>query len=124
MQTSELEERRSHARIPVHGRGLSLLQPHNVVSFDVFDISIGGISFTYPGWENWQEKGLKLTYIDFGNLVLDDIPVRVISDVRHDVQTDIDPESPPLRRCGLKFKLLTTIQKDRLSEYLNKISAF
>jgi len=117
-----LKERRRHQRIIVRGRGVSLMQPNNIVSFDVFDISMGGISFTYPGWENWREKGLQLSYMDFGHLILDDISARIVADVRHDVQSDIDPDSPPLRRCSVKFEGLTESQRVLLSDYLAKLS--
>ncbi|KPK00691.1 MAG: hypothetical protein AMJ60_00070 [Desulfobacterales bacterium SG8_35] len=112
------KERRKHKRFSVNERSCVLVSPIKVLSYKVLDISDAGIAFLYAGWENWPEKGIKLDIID-QEFCLEDIPVRVISDMSFDDGSD---SLKMLRRCGVKFTRLNADQKQILQQYIESVA--
>jgi hypothetical protein len=117
----DITERRKVNRQRLLGRGIVLSSHGKVLSLDSFDISPDGLSFTYAGWEEWREPLLQMDFIDHP-LFLEKVPVRVISDVMHDDQTEVEEAGLPIRRCGVQFLKLTRAQRGQLERHLKSLT--
>lgn len=116
-QKLDITERRKAVRQRLHGRGIVLPSNGRVLSLNTFDISTGGLSFTYAGWEEWKEPFMRIDFID-QPVFLEKVPVKVISDVLHDDQAEVDEAGLPIRRCGVQFLKLSKAQQGRLEKHL------
>ena len=112
------KERRKHKRVSVSERSCVLVSPVKVLSYKVLDICDAGMAFLYAGWENWPTKGVKLDIID-QEFSLEDIPVRIITDMQYDDGSDT---LIMLRRCGVKFSRLKADQKLLLKQYIESLA--
>ncbi|MEW6429671.1 MAG: PilZ domain-containing protein [Thermodesulfobacteriota bacterium] len=117
---ADMRERRRDTRYRVTPQGVVVLTPDPVISFDVFDVSRGGLSFTYAGWRQWAEDSLRMDFLG-RRIVLEKVPVEVVSDVAF---SPADPAGDgfPLRRCSVRFGQLDTKQEQRLVTYLSQLS--
>ena len=113
-------ERRKAERKRLLGRGIVLPSHGKVLSLNTFDISIGGLSFTYAGWEEWEEPLFQVDFIDHP-VFLKKVPVKVISDVLHDDQAEVEEAGLPVRRCGVQFLSLTKAQRGQLERHLESL---
>ena len=116
----DITERRKAERKRLHGRGIVLPANGKVVSLDTFDISTGGLSFTYAGWEEWKKPLMQVDFID-RSLFLEKVQVRVISDVLHDDQTEVEEAGLPIRRCGIQFLNLSKTQRQQIEKHLREL---
>ncbi len=113
-------ERRQAERRRLLNRGIVLPAHGKVLSLNTFDLSTGGLSFTYAGWEEWQEPLIQMDFIDYP-VFLEKVPVRVIFDVLHDDQAEVEEAGLPIRRCGVQFLKLTKAQRSQLEKCLGAL---
>lgn len=112
-------ERRRYKRFQLLDEGVVLIGAKNLLSSHVIDVSHGGIAFEYvTTGVIWPRKTITLDFIDVP-LFLEAVPVKIVSDVI--VQPANTENGPEIRRCGVKFILLTEAQKKGISEYLKRI---
>jgi len=114
----DIHERRDHRRYRLMDRGLVMVKPSLVFSLNVYDISKGGLAFTYAGWQDWTGETMHLDYMD-KDLFLERLPVRIVSDIDN---PDRKEDSSHLRRCGVQFINLKDSQQKMLGEYIHTIS--
>lgn len=119
-RTMEIKERRKVERKRLLNRGIVLPSRGKVLSLNAFDLSIGGLSFTYAGWEDWKEPFIQVDFIDYP-VFLEKVPVKVVSDVLHDDQDEVEEAGLPIRRCGVQFLKLTKAQQRQLEKHLGAL---
>ena len=117
----DITERRKANRHRLLGRGIVLPSHGKTISLNAFDISAGGLSFTYVGWEEWKEPLLRMDFIDHP-LFLEKVPVRVVFDLLHDDQAEVEEAGLPIRRCGVQFLKLTKAQRVQLESHLKSLT--
>jgi hypothetical protein len=109
-----LKENRKFKRYKVQNRSTVLTYPIPILSYSVLDVSDTGLSFTYKGWEKWPQEGIKIDILD-REYFLENIPAQIINDVQ------LNEESKSLRRCSVKFGLLSKEEKDNLRRYIESV---
>lgn len=105
----ELKERRSHPRHPVRSGTITA----NNRTGEIIDISMGGLAFSYVEQGDWEgesfDRGMLLGE---GDLCIEDIPFKVISDCAINRGLSI------IRRCGVQFGKLTPRQIAQLEYFI------
>ncbi|MEW6428472.1 MAG: PilZ domain-containing protein [Thermodesulfobacteriota bacterium] len=108
------QEKRKEKRYMVRGRALALVSPNNIMPFQILDISRSGLAFSYNGTEDWGNELLELELFDDEDFYLDQIPIKIISDI------PVDDTSHALRRCGVQFGELSPNQQALLEYFIQK----
>lgn len=82
------------------------------------DMGMDGLSFRYFG----NGEALKGAYVDVfmteGDFYLGKVPIKIMSEV--DVVKKKSPDSKTLRQCYVRFEKLTSQQKTKLKEFIDK----
>ncbi|MEJ2688950.1 MAG: hypothetical protein P8130_03180 [Deltaproteobacteria bacterium] len=55
-------------------------------------------------------------------LFLEKVPVRVVFDLLHDDQEEVEEAGLPIRRCGVQFLKLTKTQRIQLENHLKSLT--
>ena len=124
------QEKRSFSRYPVRDNsGAILMTPGNIVSYCILDVSKSGLAFCYNGRfsEDKKRKNAIVTFLaeDVGSI---DIFVQIVSDSKLDEEDLWHPSQedrlniPYLRRCGVKFNLLSPGQEDTIDTYIESLT--
>lgn len=114
----KISERRAHKRLPVKERVLVFIIPSKTGSmYHVVDIAEGGLSFRYIGKEEMTEEIRQLSMLVGNNLWLDSVPVSPRFDV------PINNGYIPMRKKGIRFGPLSSIQKNKLQDFLQRTAA-
>ena len=108
----KITERRAHKRLPIKERVLATGSMYHVV-----DIAEGGLAFRYIGKEEMTGEISQLSMLVGDNLWLDSVPVSPSSDV------PIDNGYIPMRKKGIRFGPLSSIQKNKLQDFLQRTAA-
>jgi len=103
-------ERRKHKRYRAKSGTCAL----NSRVGEIIDISLGGLAFRYVDRGEWDDMPPSDLGILFGNgdLCLEDIPLKVISDCAINDGINIT------RRCGVQFGELTKKQLEQLEYFI------
>ncbi len=120
----ESQDMRSFPRYQVRNGSALLLMPGNIVSHSLLDVSKSGLSFCYYGKsiDIRESNGAEVTLFA-ENAILSDISITVISDTLINTEFVGDPtnnmlsELLQLRRCGVKFTLLSEDIEDLLADH-------
>jgi len=113
-----ITERRTHKRYPVKERVLVFVSPEatGINFYHVVDIAQGGLAFRYLGEEKMAWDISKLSILVNENLWLDNLPVTPIFDVAS------NKGYIPMRKKGVQFGSLTSVQKFQLKDFLQRIA--
>ncbi|MBW1903425.1 MAG: hypothetical protein JRJ20_17640 [Deltaproteobacteria bacterium] len=119
-------ERRKHKRFRAEEgtlaefhktRFFKIGKPRLVKSIPISDISSGGIGFQYSARDMWPIKFDTLTISNAPDEIrIDNVPFKTVSDFP--ISRPVSSKS--MRRCGVKFGELTSIQKSDLSALIQK----
>jgi len=115
---NNITERRAHKRFPVKERILVHVssEKNSGNIYHVVDIAQGGLAFRYLGEEQMALDISKLSILVKENLWLDDLPVTPVFDVAS------NKGYIPMRKQGLRFGTLTSIQRYQLQDFLQRIA--
>ena len=114
----QITERRAHKRLPIKERVLVFIIPSTTGSmYHVVDIAEGGLAFRYIGQEEMTGEIKQLSILIGDNLWLDSLPVSPSFDV------PINNGYIPMRKKGIRFGSLSSIQKNKLQDFLQKTAA-
>ena len=121
-------DRRRAPRFEITSSGAVHVPQELVVSYDLLDISEGGLSFIYRNksdHENWvgEEREIDL----FGeSFFISDLSVKVVSDKTFNqcnVEKPLNTKTSHLHRCGMQFVILNQNQKNQVDSYLQSLDA-
>ena len=102
-------ERRKHQRYSAKTGSCAI---NNKVG-QIIDISMGGLSFSYIDRGDWSNEGVELGMLfGEGELCLDDLPLKIISDCAIGSGLSI------IRRCGVEFGKLDARQISQLEYFI------
>ena len=88
--------------------------------FAVIDVSMGGLRAQYVGPDmHLYEKNILSIETDDGNIKIEDIPFKVITDYKF---TRL-PDNSYLRRCGIQFGKLSEYHKQQLVKLIAEYSS-
>ncbi|MBI4792731.1 MAG: PilZ domain-containing protein [Deltaproteobacteria bacterium] len=114
----KITERRAHKRLPIKERVLVFIIPSATGSlYHVVDIAEGGLAFRYIGKEEMTGEISRLSMLVGDNLWLDSVPVSPSFDV------PINNGYIPMRKKGIRFGSLSSIQKNKLQDFLQRTAA-
>lgn len=93
--------------------------PHDIQVGRLRDVSMGGLGFRYIG----NGEPLRGThYVDIfmaeGDFYLSRVPVKTISDI--EVVSKPPSATTTMKRCCLKFKKLTDLQRAKLKDFIER----
>lgn len=131
MPTQEyyLKENRQSPRYAVRDSSALMLSPSYIISYSLLDISKSGLAFSYNS-QGDQDKILKDTLATFftDSAGTETISIQVICDkdleekTRSHQSNEIDKSPKPyLRRCSIKFNLLSLDQEEMIDRYIDKL---
>lgn len=108
------KDKRKDPRYDVDEKISILTAPKLVISDNLIDISLGGLSFSYEDKDPFHSGvWIKMDIIS-GNVSILDIPVKIISDTEM-------PYSPKLsRQCSVAFGNLSKEQRTKLQLFVDK----
>jgi c-di-GMP-binding flagellar brake protein YcgR len=114
-------ERRKYKRFPVNADTSVAFAPYISKQGRIIDISEGGIAFRYISGKKclWQEWIAIL--IDRFSLFLKDVPFQAVYDFRISRVNFFGVK--PIRRCGGKFRDLTSAQTAKLEYFIKNYTA-
>jgi hypothetical protein len=125
-RSPDFHDRRSFTRYTTRDCSAVMLEPCNIVSYCILDVSRSGMAFCYNGTSDECKLINNASVTLFGeNIGASDISVRIISDTElneedlawHPLWED-KSETPCLRRCGVKFESLSQAQEDSIDLYI------
>lgn len=121
---SNFVERRQHHRFKVKTKAVvrfhkprffKLGKSRAAQSAQIIDLSTGGLSFQYTAHDMWRLDSNKLSISNlFDETKIDNIPFTAVSDF----SISRVASSLLLRRCGVKFGELTSMQKYQLHVFI------
>ena len=118
-------DKRSFPRYQTADSSALMLMPGNIVSYNLLNISRSGLSFCYYGESMKGEASQKAIVTLFPeNAGSSDISVEVIYDTELNTESLSRPSEkgnpifPYLRRCGVKFDMLSKDQEDVINKYI------
>jgi YD repeat-containing protein len=96
---------------------LFVLRRQETTKFAAIDVSMGGLRAQYVGPDMHQyEKNILSIETDDGNIKIEDIPFKVITDYKF---TRL-PDNSYLRRCGIKFGELSEYNKTQINKLIEE----
>jgi len=108
---------RSYQRFKAMDRALVLVdQGPESLPFHIMDISEGGLSFRYLGQKLKRSEIKKISLYHDYKLIVDDIPIKAISDYR--LQDNI----VPIRRGSILFKDLDPEKLSKLETFIREFA--
>jgi c-di-GMP-binding flagellar brake protein YcgR len=111
------EERRVHPRFDVEEETALLTAPKFILSDNLIDISIGGLSFSYEDREPFHVGVWVQLDIIRDDIAIEEIPAKVVDDIEM-------PHSPKFsRRCGVEFGTLSKFQQQKVAFLVKKFAA-
>lgn len=121
MQT---HNRRLAARFKITGSGAVHISRNQIVSYNLLDLSKGGLAFSYretSDQENWIGKEREINLFGEGFFIAD-LPVKVVSDQKlfgHLGGGELfNTEELHFRRCGIQFVALNINQRNQVDSYV------
>lgn len=110
------KERRTHPRFDVEEETALLTAPKIILSDNLIDISLGGLSFTYEDREPFHVGVWVQLDLIRDDIAIEEIPAKIVDDI------DM-PYSPKFsRRCGVKFGSLTKLQQEKIAFLVKKFT--
>jgi hypothetical protein len=125
IDSKTFHEKRSCPRYRAKDSSAVMLAPGNIISYCLLDVSATGLSFCYncQADENDVLNDAVMTFFP-ENGGSTDIAVQIVSDSELHEEVLLHPSGddrsnrPYLRRCGVKFNLLSQVQEDTINTYI------
>ena len=125
-RSPDFHDRRSFTRYTARDCSAVMLEPRNIVSYCILDVSRSGMAFCYNGTSDECKLVRNASVTFFGeNIGSSDISVRIISDTAMDEEDlawhplwEDKSETPCLRRCGIMFDSPSQEQEDSIDLYI------
>jgi hypothetical protein len=124
MNRKIIHEKRSCPRYRTRDSSAVMLAPGNIISYCLLDVSESGLSFCYncqPDESHLLNDAVLTFFPEHAGST--DIPVQIVSDAElnekelHPSNNDYSTQ-PYLRRCSVKFNLLSQGQENKIHAYI------
>ena len=114
-EIAEIAERRTHKRFLAKERALVYIKSGSYgMLYHLIEISNGGLSFRSLGEDVLINGSSELSIVIEDNFYITEIPVKTVSD------TLLIKGYIPLRRRGVRFGQLSSMQKSQLTDFIKK----
>ena len=122
MLAASPDEKRAYKRFKAQEGAFAVINDERKLG-PILDIGRGGLSFQYIASEKRRIGGTALDIFFSGHgFSSKSIPIEKVSDF--EMEADFSFSSVPMRRCGVRFKKLNSVQVSQLKSFIQKHTRF